>query len=62
MMMVILLPCRSLLLLFLTACKWSPLVNHVLPTNSLFCKLSVVSVRDDLQPNILSHGPPIPLT
>ena len=57
-MMVILLPCRSLLLLSLTVCKWSPLVNHLPLASSLFCKLSVVDVRDDLQPNILSHAPP----
>ena len=58
MMMVILLPCRNLLLLFLTVCKWSPVVNHLLLASSLFCKLSVVDVRDDLQPNILLHVPP----
>ena len=57
-MMVILLPCRSLLLLSLTVCKWSPLVNHLPLTSSLFSKLSVVDVRDDLQPDILSHDSP----
>ena len=59
-MMAILLPCRSLLLsrLSLTVCKWSPLVNHLPQAGSLFCKLSVVDVRDDLHPDILSHDSP----
>ena len=58
-MMVILLPCRSLLLLSLTVCNLSPfIVNHLFLASSLFCKLSVVDVRDDLQPDIFLHAPP----
>ena len=57
MMMPILLPCRSHLLLSLTVCEWSPVLNHLLLASSLFCKLSVVNVRDNLEPYILSHGP-----
>ena len=57
-MMVILLLCRSLSVVVFNSLQMESFSKPSASTSSLFFKLSVVDVRDDLQPNILSHAPP----